>query len=129
MICFDLEFPEVCRTFAIQGAEVLIAIAASTSSFVPLQMVAVRAMENNVFTGYVNRVGFEEGSVYGGIDATFAGCSSFYDPFGNVVGKIGDQNKPESLIIQLDHKERIQQSIQENPYLATRRESLYHLTQ
>lgn len=80
MICFDVEFPEVCRSLALKGkpsktiyqhlgAEALVAIAACSTSSTPLKMVPIRAEENNVFAGYINRVKTEKGTSFqGGID-------------------------------------------------------------
>jgi hypothetical protein len=47
----------------------LIAIAACATSDSPLKLAPVRAEENGVFAGYINRVGDEAGSAFpGGID-------------------------------------------------------------
>jgi predicted amidohydrolase len=59
MICFDMEFPEVARTLALRGADLLVTISANPSQFALDHdlFVRARALENGLPHVYVNRVG------------------------------------------------------------------------
>jgi predicted amidohydrolase len=67
-ICYDLFFPEVSRDLALRGAELLIAISAApvTSRRLFERILPARAIENALPLVYVNRVGVEDGLVFGG---------------------------------------------------------------
>ena len=78
LICFDLEFPELVRECANNGADL---IAVPTALMVPHERVAryvvpARAIENQVYIAYANRIGHE-------YDTHFEGHSSIWDPCGN----------------------------------------------
>jgi len=62
MICFDVEFPEVARILALQGARLLLVSSANMTPFETHQDVYLRAraLENHAFCALVNRVGTEE---------------------------------------------------------------------
>jgi omega-amidase len=80
-ICYDLRFPEMCRTLAVEhGANVFI-----TSSAWPfprvehLRILAMaRAIENQSYLILANRVGTDDG-------VTFCGTSAIIDPYGTIV--------------------------------------------
>jgi len=82
MICYDLRFPEQARALALQGAELIVVIAAWPERRVEhwKLLTAARAVENQVYVAAVNRVGVD-----GGI--TFGGCSRVLDPFGAAVAE------------------------------------------
>jgi len=61
MICFDWAFPEVTRSLALRGAEVICHPANIVTPFPPRAMV-VRSVENRVFTITANRTGEECGA-------------------------------------------------------------------
>ncbi len=67
-ICYDVFFPEVSRELALAGAELLVAISAApiTSRRLFERLLPARAIENAVPVVYVNRVGVEDGIVFGG---------------------------------------------------------------
>lgn len=67
-ICYDAFFPEVSRELALGGAELLVAISAAPVTSRPLfdKVLPARAVENAVPLVYVNRVGVEDGVVFGG---------------------------------------------------------------
>ncbi len=67
-ICYDVFFPEVSRTLALQGAELLLVLSASpvTSRALFEKLLPARAVENGCPVVYVNRVGVEDGLVFGG---------------------------------------------------------------
>ncbi|HEV2231463.1 MAG TPA: carbon-nitrogen hydrolase family protein, partial [Thermoplasmata archaeon] len=67
-ICYDTFFPEVTRELALDGALLLISISASpvTSRRLFDKLLPARAVENALPVVYVNRVGVEDGLVFGG---------------------------------------------------------------
>ncbi len=79
-ICYDLFFPEVSRELALDGAELLVAISAApvTSRRLFDKLLPARAVENGLPVVYVNRVGVEDGLVFGG-------GSGVWDPRGEPV--------------------------------------------
>ncbi|MCI4351163.1 MAG: carbon-nitrogen hydrolase family protein [Thermoplasmata archaeon] len=68
LICYDSFFPEVGRELARAGAELLVIISASpvTSRSLFEKILPARAVENGCPVVYVNRVGVEDGIVFGG---------------------------------------------------------------
>ncbi|HYF75062.1 MAG TPA: carbon-nitrogen family hydrolase [Candidatus Nitrosocosmicus sp.] len=82
IICYDLRFPELVRTLALEGIQVL---------FVPAEwpgkrlmhwstLLKARAIENQIFVVAANRAGKGEGDV-------FAGGSVVIDPWGEVLAE------------------------------------------
>ncbi len=67
-ICYDTFFPEVSRALALEGAELLVIVSASPTTSAPLfaKLLPARAIENGFPVVYVNRVGVEDGVVFGG---------------------------------------------------------------
>ena len=67
-ICYDVFFPEVTRDLALAGAELLVNVSASpvTSRRLFEHLLPARAVENGTPMVYVNRVGVEDGFVFGG---------------------------------------------------------------
>jgi len=67
-VCYDVFFPEVSRQLALGGAQLLVAISAApvTSRRLFERLLPARAIENAVPVVYVNRVGVEDGIVFGG---------------------------------------------------------------
>jgi len=67
-ICYDTFFPEVSRDLALGGASLLVVISASpvTSRRLFERLLPARAIENGLPVVYVNRVGVEDGIVFGG---------------------------------------------------------------
>ena len=67
-ICYDAFFPEVFRDLAAAGAELFVVISAApvTSRRLFDKVLPARAVENATPLIYVNRVGVEDGLVFGG---------------------------------------------------------------
>ena len=80
LICYDTFFPEVARTLALGGADLLLVVSASPVTSGPLfeKLLPARAIENGLPAVYVNRVGVEDGIVFGG-------GSGIWDPRGEPV--------------------------------------------
>jgi predicted amidohydrolase len=77
-ICYDLFHSEIGRAYALAGAEALICISASpyTSREYFERLVPARAIENTLYTIYVNQVGAQ-------LNLVFFGGSEAYGPRGN----------------------------------------------
>ncbi len=77
LICYDVEFPELTRELAQQGADLIVVPTALMEpyDFVAQHIVATRAVENQLFVAYANRVGEENGQRY-------LGMSCLHDPGG-----------------------------------------------
>jgi omega-amidase len=86
MICFDLRFPELCRTLAIQGARMVLISAQWPQSRILHwdALLTARAIENQLFIVASNRVG-KDG------DLTFNGHSQIISPDGTILSRIIDQ--------------------------------------
>lgn len=61
MICYDLRFPEFCRTLALQGAEIVVVMAQWPNARIDHwnKLLAARAIENQLFVIGANRIGNE----------------------------------------------------------------------
>jgi predicted amidohydrolase len=72
-VCYDAFFPEVSRDLALAGAELLAVISAApvTSGRLFDKVLPARAVENACPLVYVNRVGVEDGVVFGGGSAAW----------------------------------------------------------
>ena len=86
MICFDWIFPEVARTLALKGAQIILH---SANLILPYCQDAMRtrAIENRVFIATANRIGREE---RGGISYRFTGRSQVIAPDGEVLIKMNE---------------------------------------
>ena len=84
--CFEVEFPEVARTLALQGADLLVAGSANMHPFEQDHRIATlaRALENRLPLAYANRVGAESGH-------HFCGASRLIDANGTVLGQLGTE--------------------------------------
>ena len=82
LICYDLFFPELCKAYSLQGADIIICISASPTisrKYFEILLQA-RAVENTIFMVYVNLVGTQE-------DLVFWGGSHIYSPMGDLLTK------------------------------------------
>jgi predicted amidohydrolase len=86
MICWDAAFPEVARTHALAGAELLVTIGAWEDPYVEdwELVVAARAYDNTTPVIAVNRTG-ADGHV------NFSGHSRIVDCLGRPVARLGDE--------------------------------------
>jgi len=82
IICYDIFFPELCKIYSMQGANIIICISASPSTTRKYfeTLIPARAVENTVFMVFVNLVGTQE-------DLVFWGGAQVYDPLANLVVK------------------------------------------
>ena len=109
LICFDIESPELVRECARNGADLIVV---PTSLMEPHDRIArhvipARAIENQVYIAYANRIGSERGLRY-------VGRSAIYDPEGTLIAQ-GTDGSPELLVA----------SVAKSTILSARSEFLY----
>lgn len=108
LLGWDLAFPEVARTYALKGAELLCVLAnwekdkaAEWSTYV-----AARAYENGIFVAAANRVGSE-------YTYTFAGQSAIIGPRGDVLVQIADEGESYGVArLDLDQARKVREDFQ-----------------
>jgi omega-amidase len=91
LICYDLRFPELARTLALDGADIIVLVAAWPESRI-LHFTALaraRAIENQCYVIAANRVG-KDGHV------AFGGSSCIIDPLGQQLAQ-GSSDKEEMI--------------------------------
>ncbi len=122
-ICYDLRFPELFRSYALDGVKLVFMMAAfpfpRQEHFVTL--CKARAIENQMYMVCVNRVGSEE--IPGAGTLTYCGGSAIYDPLGEPLIRAGTTK--ESLLtmtIDLSCVDKVRQSF---PVFQDRKEALY----
>ncbi len=121
-ICYDRHFPEVFRSFILQGAELVIipvAVAGTDpySKTYELEMRAA-AVTHGVYIAMVNRSGKED-------DLDFIGRSMIIDPTGNVVDSL--DNKPNQVLTREIFKEVVTRARTYYPFLRDRRPETYDI--
>jgi predicted amidohydrolase len=123
MICFDWIFPEIARTLALRGADVLCHCANLVLPFCQDAMIT-RCVENRLFAITSNRVGTEKRA---GHEFTFTGRSQIIAPRGDVLVRAGADGE-DVFIVEFDHTLARDKSVTEfNDLLADRRPTLYDL--
>lgn len=82
IICYDLAFPEITRSLALAGADLIAQMTHSPSpgDFARQVAVPARAWENGVYFARANRIGTERG-------VEFPGLSQICDPLGKTVAE------------------------------------------
>lgn len=117
-ICYDIEFPEVARGLALQGADLIVVPTANMIPFhsVPTRLVPARAEENAVYVAYANYIGREGEFTYGGLSCV---CG----PDGNDLAR-APIDAPDLVFADLNHSD-LAKSRQMQNHLADRRPSLY----
>ncbi len=96
IICFDLRFPELTRSLALNGAKIVYVVAEWPTARKNhwKSLLIARAIENQIYIVACNRVG-----EYDGVD--FAGNSMVIDPWGNCL-KTGSDAGVETVVETLD---------------------------
>jgi predicted amidohydrolase len=84
LVCYDVEFPEVVRAMARQGAHAVVAPTALKSSWssVAKRLIPTRAFENGIYVIYANHAGRER-------DADYLGSSCIVGPDGEDLARAG----------------------------------------
>jgi len=121
MVCFDWLFPEITRTLALKGAQIICHPSNLVMQYCQTAMFA-RALENHVFTITANRIGKDTN---GGKELTFTGQSVILDPKGNYLYR-GSDDKEECFIIEIDPSKALDKHVTKlNDVLEDRREEFY----
>jgi len=121
MVCFDWIFPEVARTLALKGAQIICHPANLVMPYCQDAMVT-RALENHVFTITANRTGIEKND---GKEMIFTGLSEIVNPKGIVLNRSND-NIEECVVLEIDPDEALNKNINPHNNLFTdRREEFY----
>ena len=122
LVCYELGFPEIARSLAVDGARLLLAPSAFGRERARIWQIATiaRAIENGCYLAAANQAGRCG-------ETEFCGHSRVVDPSGQLLVDAGD--RADMLVIDL--KERVVDEVRAavrpdtNPYLADRRPELY----
>jgi len=119
VICYDIRFPELTRSLALQGLDVLFVVSQWPKERIfHLQSLTVaRAIENQMFVVCCNSCGTANGTVYGGNSAAV-------DPWGQVIFRGDEEEKILTAELDLNILRDIRKSIH---VFRDRRPELYRL--
>lgn len=121
MVCFDWRFPEIARTLALKGAQIICHPSNLVMAHCQDAMV-IRALENQVFTITANRIGED---VRKDKRLAFTGRSIMVKPNGDVI-HIATEDKEEFFITKIDPALALDKSVTKyNNIFEDRREELY----
>jgi predicted amidohydrolase len=117
LICYDIEFPEAVRTYAVAGIDL---VAVPTALMKPYENIArslvpTRAFENQLFVAYANRCG-QEG------DIEYCGLSCVCGPDGADIARAGSSE--ELIVAELNLSDRARAKARFN-YINELRPALY----
>jgi len=117
-ICYDIEFPELARALALEGADLILVPTANMVPFdsVATRLVPARAEENAIYVAYANYIGTEGQFTYGGLSCV---CG----PDGEDLARAG-RDTPDLLIAELS-RTRLAAQRKLQTHLADRRNDLY----
>ena len=122
MICFDVCYPETARTYALNGADLMMytfAFGNPARKYVFDNMTQARAIENTCYVLAANMIGQEKNTI-------FFGESCIIDPLGSRIACCGDEEGVVCAPIDLSLLDATRENY---PYLARRRADRYHLEQ
>ena len=122
MICFDWFFPEVARTLALQGAELLCQVANLVLPWCQ-QAMLTRSLENAIISVTANRVGTEKN---GEFDFHFTGGSQVVDHLGKRLGQLGE-NEEKVLCVEVDLDDSTSKLNPHNNIFKDRKPEFYRL--
>ena len=124
MICFDHLFPESARSLALQGADIICHPANLVLPDLAQRTMAIRALENGVFTATANRIGTE----HRGTEAlTYTGQSQIIAPDGVVLCRLSEDSIGVH-VLEIDVVRARKKSItKHNDKFGDRRPGLYRL--
>lgn len=117
LICYDVEFPENVRRWALRGVDLVCVPTALMEPyhFVARSLVPARAYENQIYLAYANRCGREG-------DLAYLGQSCIVAPDGVDLARA---DAGEALLVAALDRRRMEQSRALNTYFADRRPELY----
>lgn len=118
-ICYDGQFPELTRTLALKGAEVLVMLWNMPDFSNPPELLqyitATRAAENRMFAISCNRIG-QDGEI------SFFGHSAISDPVGNFLAKA---EREETILYATLHQNVLLEERAQQPVFRDRRPDMY----
>lgn len=119
IVCYDLFFPELCKAYSLQGADIIICISASPSVTRKYfeTLIPARAIENTTFFIFANIVGTQE-------DLVFWGGSKVYGPLGTELVK-APYFKESIVTCKIDLKE-VKVARANRPVIRDIRPEIYH---
>ena len=119
IICYDLRFPELARSLAVKGLDVLFVVSQWPAARINhlRSLTVARAIENQIFTVCCNSCGAAGATLYGG-------NSLLADPWGSVLAEAGNAQQLLTADADLSVLENIRQSIH---VFRDRRPELYEL--
>lgn len=122
-VCADASYPELTRTLALMGAEIVVTVfngptSASRTTSGMYFRACCRAMENTVFFIGCNRVGREDDT-----STTYCGGSAIAAPDGQLIGRAPQQ--VEYVVRATLRAELLERERAKRPVLAARRPELY----
>jgi omega-amidase len=117
LVCFDIEFPELCRALVERGADLLLISGAWPTDHIRIwrTLLVARAIENQVFTVGVNRC--DRGPL-----VSFGGRSLAVDPFGEIFLQMDDRPGTEMVWLRKDLVEKARNT---HAVWSSRRPELY----
>lgn len=117
VICYDIRFPELTRTLALEGLDMLIVVSQWPKEriFHLRTLTTARAIENQMYVVCCNSCGIADKTVYGGNSAVI-------DPYGNTMALASDKEEIITAECDMTVLDRIRASI---PVFCDRRSELY----
>lgn len=106
MICFDWFFPEVARSLALQGADIICHPANLVLPYCPQAMIT-RCIENRVFAITANRIGVEKRSEEA---LTFIGTSQIVSTKGDLLYR-ASLDQEESIVVEINPKSALDKQV------------------
>ena len=97
MICFDWFFPEVARSLALKGIDILCHPSNLVLPYCQAAMIT-RCLENRIYTITANRIGQEQRD---GVHLQFTGMSQVVSPKGELLHR-GLENHEEAFVVTID---------------------------
>lgn len=119
IICYDLRFPELARTLALQGIDMLFVVSQwpRTRTFHLRTLLTARAIENQIFVVCCNSCGIAGNTVFGG-------NSVIINPLGETLVLAGETEKILSADCNMDILSGISSTM---PVFHDRRQELYRI--
>lgn len=118
IICYDVRFPELVRTLALPGLDMLFVVSQwpKVRTFHLRTLTTARAIENQMFVVCCNSCGVTD-------DAVFGGSSSVIDPLGETLALAGETEEIIFADCNMDVLDEIRSNI---PVFRDRRNELYN---
>ena len=116
-ICYDVEFPELIRAYALAGADIVLVPTANMLPYIGVatRVVPTRAEENEIYVAYANRVGIEGTFEY-------CGLSCVTGPDGNDAARASSSEEMIFAVVSKNEIRRVRSSLS---HIKDRRIDLY----